>query len=71
MTTNIPMYNSNVLHLIQNPVYRLFPLSDYPGNYNFSTIMFAMECISEDNCKEGSHFIIDFRILRLRFFRKE
>lgn len=69
LTEDISMYSSNILHLIQNPVNSAFPFPDYPGNNDLRSIVFTMKCISKDNRKERSHFIVNIRILRFPGFR--
>lgn len=64
------MYSSNILHLIQNPVNSTFLFTDCPGNNDLRSIVFTMKCISKDNRKERSHFIVNIRILRFPGFRE-
>ena len=64
------MYDSNLLHPIQDPVNGSFLFTDCPGNNNFRSIMGTVKCVTENDCKERGHLIVDLRILGFLGFRK-
>ena len=57
------MYNCEILHLIQDALYRTRLIPDCFGNDDLRSIRLAMEFVSEDDREERSHLIVDFRII--------
>ena len=57
------MYNCEILHLIQDALYRTRLIPDYLGYDDLRSIMLTMELVSKDDGKERSHLIVDFRII--------
>ena len=64
MMWDVSMYNRDIFHLIQNPLYRTSLFTDCFGNDDLSPIMLTVELVAEYNCKERGHLIIDLRIFR-------
>jgi len=64
------MYDRKILHLIQDALYRTGLIPDCFGNDDLSPVVLTMKFVSEDNCKERSHLIVDFSIFRFLGLRQ-